>query len=41
MDKFPATLAIHRTNQNQFTTYRGDGFGRDSYITVGNAGQHK
>ena len=38
MEKFPNSLGLHRAPTNLFSTYWGDGHGRDSYITVGNAG---
>jgi len=41
MQKFPNSLGLHRAPMNLFSTYWGDGFGRDSYITVENAGLFK
>lgn len=31
-------IGIFRTNAEAYTTYRGDGQGRDSYVLVGNGG---
>ncbi len=43
MEKFPQTLGIYRTSHEKYTTYWGDGSGRDSYgyAIVGNAGLRK
>lgn len=41
MEKFPQKLGIYRTHHEKYTTYWGDGSGRDSYAIVGNAGLRK
>ena len=41
MEKFPQRLGIYRTHHEKYTTYWGDGTGRDSYAVVGNAGLRK
>ena len=38
MEKFPQRLGMHRSGHATYTTYWGDGAGRDSYAIIGNGG---